>query len=193
MFVKGKKKNQIFVCLVVSLFCLGVVTRPPLFAQQDFLFEEDSFGSEEEFIDDVDLNEIDIEFEESFNPNRRRGDQYTDDDIIFDETQQLLQGAVVQRRDFLVEERANFVPNILYGVGTGLIIGGWFAFLTANTSRETLRSIGLGIVLGGLMGSVIGSRSIIAPNAPVPRASLPPTEGFDTKNQGMTVSLQWHF
>lgn len=197
MFVTGKTKLQLFVYGTFALFYL--VASPALFAQQDFLFEDDSLDTfeEEVFIDDVDLNELQLEsdFEEDFNSNSNRvqEDQYIDEDIISDETQELLQESLVQRRDFLEEEKANFVPNILYGVGTGLIIGGWFAFLTANTSRETLRSIGLGVVLGGLMGSVLGSRSIITPNAPIPNASLPQKQPFRTQNQGMTVSLQWKF
>lgn len=195
MFVTRKTKLQIFVYGILAIFCLAI--SPALFAQQDFLFEDDSLNTfeEEVFIDDMDLNELQLEsdFEQDFNSNRVQEDQYLDEDIVPDETQELLQESLIQRRDFLAEEKANFVPNILYGVGTGLIIGGWLAFLTANNSRETFRSIGMGVVLGGLMGSVLGSRSIITPNAPIPNASLPQKKPFNTQNQGMTVSLQWKF
>lgn len=218
MFITGKTKITFFSYLVAALFSLIGYVSPPIFAQtQDTLFEEDSldFLQEDGFTDDLDLNEIDLEsqfdleedptqdsletpIEEGFGPAPNQEDQYFDEDVLSDGTHEALESALLERQDFFVAERANFVPNILYGVGTGLIIGGWLALLSAKTSRDTLRSIGLGIVLGGVMGSVIGGRSVITPDAPRPQevpAEDPAPQGklLPPKTQGLTVSFQWSF
>lgn len=182
-------------------------------------FSEDEFGTEEGFGDEFEDAELDtLEFEESggdFSTSEgalenieedfagdqqpTEDEQYVDEDVISDDTQQLLENALTARRDFLAEERANFNLNIAYGVGTGLMIGGWFALLTASTSRDTLRSIGLGIVLGGVMGGIIGGRSVITPNLPRPAASLSEESAQNYKLAShvdpsrFTLSYQWSF
>ncbi|MBF0288240.1 MAG: hypothetical protein HQM14_10510 [SAR324 cluster bacterium] len=181
----------------------------------DPFFEEGSLDSfdgsldsfeEDAFTEDFDLNDVEIPedegsfdgaTEEDFGAGKQDEDTYVDEDVLSDDTQQLLESALLQRRNFLSEEKANFAPNVLYGVGTGLMIGGWFALLTATTSRDTLRSIGLGIVLGGVMGAVIGGRSVINPNTPRPPAAVaPPPQGkldYPLDKQGVTIALQWNF
>ena len=192
---------------IVLLSLTGLPTAS-LFAQsEDSFFEEDSFDTFQEddaFTDDIDFNELDFDQQEEFDEEEQadeegtgfedgeQQDDYVDEDILPDNTQELLNQALRARQAFLQQEKANFAPNILYGVGTGLIIGGWFALLTANTSRDTLRSIGLGIVLGGVMGSIIGGRSVLTPDAPRPQETEPQANLFQ-QTRGLTLAYQWKF
>ncbi len=102
-------------------------------------------------------------------PPAVRDNQYIDESVIPQGFEERLQQEAQQQNVILGDERQNMVPNIAYGVGTGFIIGSWLATLTANTRRDTLASIGSGIVLGGLIGALIGSRAIILPNPNIPR------------------------
>ncbi|MBF0278340.1 MAG: hypothetical protein HQM13_11135 [SAR324 cluster bacterium] len=192
---------------------LSLTGRPAisLFAQtQDSFFQDDSLDTfqEEEFSNDLDLNELDFEQLEDSDQllqdeptdfqSEDQTDVYVDEDVLPDNTQQLLDEALRLRGTFLQQEKVNFAPNILYGVGTGLMIGGWFALLTANSSRDTLRSIGLGIVLGGVMGSIIGGRSVLTPNAPRPQEAAPPAptgkiDLIPQEEKGLTLAFQWKF
>ncbi len=219
MFINRKIKLKLFICLGILILgwvgspvslVMGQVNDPFLEGGAGDPFDSSLDAFEEgPFTDDVDLNELELDIPEdegSFDGvseddfgigGEEDDDAYVDEDVLSDDTQQLLESALLQRRNFLAEEKANFAPNVLYGVGTGLMIGGWFALLTATTSRDTLRSIGLGIVLGGVMGAVIGGRSVITPNAPRPEITEePPPQGklnspLDTK--GVTIALQWSF
>ena len=209
MFITRKIKNTFLIGLgIVILGWVGLPTAQ-VFAQVDDSFQEDdSFDAfqDEEFTDDLDLNEFDLEEEQTGFEEEQTGfeeegqtDGYVDEDILPDNTQELLNEAARLRGAFLQQEKVNFVPNILYGVGTGLIIGGWFAILTAKASRDTLRSIGLGIVLGGVMGSVIGGRSVLTPDAPVPQEETlepEPTGRIDLlpqEGKGLTLAFHWNF
>lgn len=68
----------------------------------------------------------------------------------------------------LTGERDLLPLNAAWGAGTGLLIGGWLAFLTNGTSRETQRSIGVGVVIGALIGVAVGTRSIFTPGSAAP-------------------------
>ncbi len=189
--------------LGIVILCLVGLPISDVYAQvEDSFQEDDSFDTfqDEEFTEDLDLNEFDLEEEQTDFETNEQTDGYVDEDILPDNTQQLLDEAARLRGAFLEQEKANFAPNILYGVGTGLMIGGWFALLTSNTSRDTLRSIGLGIVLGGVMGSVIGGRAVLVPDVsrpqeteedfsePTGRINLLPPE-----HKGLTLAFHWNF
>ena len=104
------------------------------------------------------------------NPNipQIQNNQYIDESFIPQGFEERIQQEAVQQRVIMSDERQNMIPNVAYGVGTGFIIGGWLAVLTANTRRDTLASIGSGIVLGGVVGALIGSRAIILPDPNIP-------------------------
>ncbi len=68
----------------------------------------------------------------------------------------------------LVGEKEMLPFNGGWGAGTGLLIGGWFALIREGGNRETLRSIGLGIVIGTLVGIAVGTKSLLVPDAPQP-------------------------
>lgn len=57
--------------------------------------------------------------------------------------------------------------NAAWGGGTGLLIGGWFALIQNGDNRSTLRSVGLGTVVGIAIGIAVGLKTLIAPSAPV--------------------------
>lgn len=218
--IKIKLKLRSF---LIILLCALIVLMPVVATAQEFDgFSDDPFasdiGEEDEFGEDFeDLNIDDLEFDDEggFSTSESAleessdefgseeslggGEEYIDEDVLSDDTQQILESAIASRRDFLAEEKANLFANVAYGVGTGLLIGGWFALLASSTSRDTLRSIGLGIVLGGVMGSIIGGRSVITPSLPVPASNLPP-EAFPEKSVVSTddptkivLSYQWSF
>jgi hypothetical protein len=73
-------------------------------------------------------------------------------------------GRQVQLR--LATERELLPMNAAWGAGTGLLIGGWFALINAGSNRETQRAIGVGIVLGAIIGTVVGLKYVINPSAP---------------------------
>lgn len=172
-------------------FCLIWGVSPHFLAAQQFgddpsTWEGETDGStfeDENFQNDVDLNAAagDSEAEregdksnkenkeaEEFEQGKAPKSDYVDESVLPGNSQQLLEAEWLRRKNLLSSERANVPLNVGYGIGTGLMIGSWFALLFAGTSRDTLRSIGLGIVLGGFVGSVMGTRAVISPSAPRP-------------------------
>jgi hypothetical protein len=69
------------------------------------------------------------------------------------------------------QEQSQFPRNLGWGAATGLLIGGWLALLNAGDNRSNLRSLGTGVVLGAGLGVLIGMRTVIDPNAPVPSSA----------------------
>jgi len=212
MLILKKIKIKQCIAFVLVLTCFLSFSQTPLYAQ----FDEDPFA-EDPFSDEADFEDLDLDgfrFEEDEGSFEGIGEdgfgvedtevieedsgEYIDENVLSDDTQQLLQQALLRRRDLLAEEKANFGFNVAYGVGTGVLIGGWFALLFGTTSRDTLRSLGLGIVLGGLMGSVIGGRSVLAPRTlPNGLSSLeenPLIVQHQLKSSSdFNISFQWNF
>lgn len=96
--------------------------------------------------------------------------ELTEGDTYADESQQPSAAAPTQGGRQLQlrlgAERDVLPLNAAWGAGTGLLIGGWLALISAGSNRDTLRSIGMGIVLGGIVGVAVGMKSVIAPTAP---------------------------
>lgn len=57
--------------------------------------------------------------------------------------------------------------NIMYGIGTGALIGGWFALVEGGDSRENVRFLTVGTLAGALLGIAIGNKSLFMAQAPV--------------------------
>lgn len=234
---RSRFKSALALLTALAVFCMGSLQ--PVLAQSDafpdeynaedpfledsgFLQDEDAFF-EEGFQEDPygDTGDGYDQYNEPLNENQElesfeqgeqplQDDEYVDEDVLPDDTRRLLESQLLQQQDFLSQERKNLPLNFGYGVGTGLMIGGWFALLTAGTSRDTLRSIGLGIVLGGVMGVVIGTRAVITPDSPRPLDANPdplliPEQGqppapenqpqglYPPDNQGYKLAFNWKF
>jgi hypothetical protein len=132
-----------------------------LFIQDEDQFFEpgvgDEFGAQES--PELDLTEGNRFIDESLIPGERR---VTEGGREFQLT--------------LGQERQELPLNIAWGAGTGLLIGGWFALIGEGDNRETQRSIGLGIVVGILLGTLVGARSVITPGAPRPVSQAGPPQ-----------------
>jgi hypothetical protein len=127
-------------------------------------------GSEDTFFDDDDFAPDDDPFKQQDEFGVPQDDT-TEGGEFIDETQ--LPGGEItaggrQAQLRLLGERDLLPRNAAWGAGTGLLIGGWFALINQGTSRETQRSLGLGVVVGTLIGLAVGARTLIAPNAPQP-------------------------
>ncbi len=65
-----------------------------------------------------------------------------------------------------LEKDKKLLPdNILYGVGTGVVIGGWFALLQGKNARENVQYVSLGILAGVLLGITVGTKSLYTQTA----------------------------
>jgi hypothetical protein len=103
---------------------------------------------------------------------------------------------LLAQRQIADSERRNLVGNVAYGAGTGLMLGGWFTFLRPGTSREQFRTIGTSTVVGGLIGALIGSRSVWNPAAPRPQGvqnELPVGPVALVDPTGFRLAYTWTF
>ncbi len=135
---------------------------------EDSLFQEDLLGDDEAlFLEDTDEG---VTQEQDFT----EGDKFVDESQVPED----IRGIDEKGRRFqltLAGERDELLINIAWGVGTGLMIGGWYALINEGDNRETQRSLGLGMVLGSIMGTIVGSRTLFFPDAarPVGKTELP--------------------
>ena len=113
------------------------------------------------------------------------------------ETEQALQDSLFTQRDLLERERQQGIANIGYGAGTGLMIGGWSAFIAQETTtRNQWRTIGTSTVLGGMIGLLLGTRSIWDPAAARPDMGSVETESqllVKHETSGVTIAYSWNF
>ncbi len=80
----------------------------------------------------------------------------------FQEAARSAQGPGINLAAALEKDKQYLPDNIMYGLGTGLTIGGWFALLQGSSARDNTRYIGLGLVGGALLGIAIGTKSVYA-------------------------------
>ncbi len=60
-----------------------------------------------------------------------------------------------------IEQDKKLLPdNILYGVGTGALIGGWWALTQGKDSRTNISYVTMGVLGGALLGVAVGAKSI---------------------------------
>ncbi|MGK5092696.1 hypothetical protein WDW89_11870 [Deltaproteobacteria bacterium TL4] len=208
MLIKKTKIVNLIICLIVGLW---LSKSTAVFAQSQF--EDDSSFDETDQLDDeetdfgddfensdgfdsLDEGDSDADGEGSFlNEEQDTQEQYIDDSLIPEGAEKSLESIFLKQRQLLLEEKINAPLNVAYGAGTGLMIGGWIALLASRTARDTLRSIGLGIVTGSMVGVSIGTRSVWDPNAKRP-GGFPPDPGagqgsfFITPN---AIGFNWKF
>jgi len=63
----------------------------------------------------------------------------------------------------LEKDKQMLPDNVMYGLGTGVMIGGWFAILQGKNARDNTRYLGVGVVVGTLLGMAIGTKSVYQP------------------------------
>ncbi len=78
--------------------------------------------------------------------------------------------------------------NVLYGVGIGLIIGGWLALWAGENAREDFRYLGTGVVLGATMGFLVGTKPLYQKKSKAPPAVSKNESIWD--NFGIGISPQ---
>lgn len=76
-----------------------------------------------------------------------------------------------------LEKDKELLPdNIIYGIGTGAVIGGWLALIQGKNARDNVRFLSVGVITGVLLGMAVGSKSLyIEQGAPVSRLNKPDT------------------
>ena len=174
-------------------------------------FEDDPFFGNEEFgfgdsddFQDSEFGTTDGFFEpglaeddDPFAPMDEEGDLYIDEDSFDIETEQALQDSLFTQRDLLERERQQSIANIGYGAGTGLMIGGWSAFIAQETTtRNQWRTIGTSTVLGGVIGLLLGTRSIWDPAAPRPDMGSAEADSqilVKHETSGFKIAYSWNF
>jgi hypothetical protein len=163
-------------CLPLALLvALNLLMLPaaPAFAQffDESLEQEDLFAEDENvFFEDREGDGFGVPSpDQDFTESGR----FVDETLVPADRGAVTRGAR-QRQLTLGRDRESLAPNMAWGAGTGLLIGGWFALISEGDNRETQRSIGLGIVTGILLGVAIGTRSVFNPDAPRPVTATPP-------------------
>ena len=200
-------RNRRFPILIAMLLIMGVASNNSL-AQG---FEDDPFFGNEEFgfgdsddFQDSEFGTTDGFFEpglaeddDPFAPMDEEGDLYIDEDSFDIETEQALQDSLFTQRDLLERERQQSIANIGYGAGTGLMIGGWSAFIAQETTtRNQWRTIGTSTILGGVIGMLLGTRSVWDPNAPRPDLGIlneKPLIQVKKDSTGVKIAYSLHF
>lgn len=144
--------------LLTLLFFLASITQPCVFAQEiDYLEDEgESLWEEEKFLDVTGS-----EFE--------TGDtQYVgEEDVKAAEAARKAAGIPTIDLAAALEKDKEMLPdNIMYGVGTGAMIGGWFALVQGGTARDNVRYLTVGILAGVLLGTAVGNKALFMQRAP---------------------------
>jgi len=64
-----------------------------------------------------------------------------------------------------IEKDKQLMPdNIIYGIGTGAVIGGWLALVQGQDARQNVQYLSIGILTGSLIGMLIGTKSLYLPS-----------------------------
>ena len=155
-------------------------------------FQDGDFGITDDFMDPTMSGGDD-----PFAPEVDGDDMYIDEDSFDIDTEQALQNSLFTQRELLERERLQSIANIGYGAGTGLMIGGWSAFIAQETTtRNQWRTIGTSTILGGVVGMLLGTRSIWDPSA-----ARPDTASIKNKDEwwvtyessGYQITYSWKF
>ena len=203
-----------FIIKVSLPFCLALILAMSTFLnianaqgfEDDPLFEDAEIGIGEfgnEFQDSDlgesrDFLESGMEGEEDpFAPMGEDDDIYIDEDSFDLDTEDALRDNLLGQRELLQREKQQSVANIGYGAGTGLIIGAWSAFITqTNTTRNQWRTVGTSTIIGGIIGMLIGTRSIWDPAAARPNiGSTDSNADWVVKHdiEGLKIAYSWKF
>lgn len=151
--------KPVFTLLIACFFLIGTIT--PAFAQSGYLEDNGDYLWEEQQYHDT----TGREFETS-------DSQYVGEQEI----KQAEEAAIRAGRPSIdlaaaLEKDKELLPdNIIYGIGTGAVIGGWLALVQGQNARDNVRFLSVGIISGLLLGMAVGSKSLyINEGTPVSR------------------------
>ncbi len=91
-----------------------------------------------------------------------------------------------------LERDVEMLPdNILYGVGTGALLGGWLALVQGENARENVSYITIGVLLGALLGVAVGNKTLFISSgaAPIDNDALAPQNVIVERNEGFNPSF----
>ena len=136
------------VSLLLTLFA-------PLALSQTYDYVEDegiSLWEEEGFIDSTG-EESEFETED--------GQYVSEEEVkLQEEAMRRAQVPGLNVAEALEKDKKLLPDNILYGIGTGVVIGGWFALLQGENARQNVQFVSVGIVGGVLLGIMVGTKSL---------------------------------
>jgi len=124
------------------------------FAQDVDYLEDDgtSLWEDEGFIDSI--GDLDEQF------NTSDGQYVSEEEIKAQEAAlKASQGSGLNIADALEKDKQLLPDNIMYGMGTGAVIGGWFALWSGKGGRENVQYLSVGILAGVLLGITVGTKS----------------------------------
>ena len=171
--MNGKIFKTLPILLSAGLLALILLSSTPAQAQffdetleQDDLFRQDDDQFFEPRGDDLGEPLQETDFTE--------GNKFVDDSLLPGGGV----GVTAESRRFqltLKDDRNDLPLNIAWGAGTGLLLGGWYALINEGNNRDTQKSIGMGIVLGLIAGTLVGTRSVFSPDAARPVGKISPS------------------
>lgn len=156
-----------FILLLASLFL--IVSLSTSFAQSGYLEDESDYLWEEQEYQDA----AGMEFETS-------DSQYVGEQEIKEaEAAAIRAGRPSVDLAAALEQDKELLPdNIIYGIGTGAVIGGWLALVQGKNARDNVRYLSVGIISGILLGMAVGSKSLyIEQGVPMSQLNHPESGG----------------
>ena len=145
------KLNSIYSYIITIVIILITGTS---FAQDVNYLEDDgtSLWEEEGFIDSIG------DLDEQYNTN---DGQYVSEEEIQAQEEAIknAQGSGLDIASALEKDKQLLPDNIMYGMGTGAVIGGWFALWAGKGGRENVQYLSVGILAGVLLGITVGTKS----------------------------------
>jgi hypothetical protein len=155
-------KPPIFIRITVLLFFMFYSFQPVLMAQSANYLEDEgsSLWEEQQFLDVT-------------------GEEFATEDAQYVGEEDITAAQEAARRagipsidlaSALEREKEMLPDNIMYGIGTGAMLGGWFALVMGEEARENVRFLTVGTLVGALLGVAVGYKSLFMSQ----RASLSP-------------------
>ncbi len=85
----------------------------------------------------------------------------------------------------LEQEKQLLPDNIMYGIGTGALLGGWLALTQGKEARQNVSYLTIGTLIGALLGVAVGNKALF-----LGRASLFPVDEAEFKKDTQLVKSE---
>ncbi len=144
------------------------------------------FGQQSEYLEDEgeSLWEEEMYMEASgADFETQEGKYMSEEEIQLAEEEAIKAGVPTLDLAAAIDQDKEMMPdNIMYGVGTGAMLGVWLAFSMGEADREQAKYVTVGILSGGLLGVFLGTKSILMPQSTgasnLPRREYPSDPGI---------------